>query len=192
MTNDQKQCLLRYLGYYKDTVDGDWGPNSMNATRDFQKDNGLTVDGVFGNATKKKILEHVANGTGFKSVKATTASKTGDWWDDIEYFDKSEFVCHCGGRYCKGYPAEPKEKLVRVADAVRKALKAPATVSSGVRCKQHNANVGGVYNSKHLDGDAMDFSIEGKTSNQVLAEVRKHKEIKYAYAIDGSYVHMNI
>lgn len=192
MTNEQKQCLLRYLGYYTGDVDGIWGSDSKAATKDFQKANGLDQDGVFGNATKKKILAHIANETGFKKVQTTNVSKTGDWWDDIEYFEKSEFACHCGGKYCKGYPAEPQEKLIRVADAVRKALKAPATVSSGVRCEKHNANVGGVSNSKHLSGKAMDFCIKGKTANQVLAEVRKHKEITYAYAIDNNYVHMNI
>jgi uncharacterized protein YcbK (DUF882 family) len=52
--------------------------------------------------------------------------------------------------------------------------------------------VGGVSNSRHLEGKAMDFSIRGKTSAQVLAYVQKQPEIRYAYAIDGSYVHMDI
>lgn len=114
------------------------------------------------------------------------------WWDDIKYFDRDEFECHCEGKYCDGYPAEPSQILVRVADRVREHFGAPAIVSSGVRCKTHNANVGGVANSKHLSGKAMDFCISGKTAEQVLAYVEKQPEINYAYAIDREYVHMDV
>jgi uncharacterized protein YcbK (DUF882 family) len=64
-------------------------------------------------------------------------------------------------------------------------------VASGLRCEQHNANVGGVANSRHKTGRAMDFRIEGKTSAQVLAYVQQQPEIRYAYAIDSQYVHMD-
>lgn len=190
MTNDQKQCLLRYLGYYTEDVDGIWGADSKAATKAFQKDNGLADDGVFGASTKKKILEHVAAGTGFKKVESK--SSNGTWWDDIEYFTRDEFKCHCGGKYCKGFAAEPQEKLVRVADKIRKNLGGAATVTSGVRCTRHNVNVGGVSNSRHLSGKAMDFGIKGKNADQILAEVKKHPEIRYAYKIDSKHVHMDI
>ena len=190
MTNDQKQCLLRYLGYYTEDVDGIWGVDSKAATKAFQEDNGLTPDGVFGSATEKKMLAHIAAGTGFKKVASN--STDGTWWDDIEYFSRDEFKCQCGGKYCKGFDAEPQEKLIRVADKIRKNLGGPATVTSGVRCSRHNANVGGVSNSRHLSGKAMDFRIKGKTADQVLAEVNKHSEIRYAYKIDNDHVHMDI
>ena len=186
MTNDQKQCLLRYLGYYTKAVDGIWGADSKAATKDFQHDNGLKEDGIFGNDTEKKVLAHIAAKTGFK--KATAAS----WWDSIKYFKREEFACKCGGKYCNGYPAEPKEALVRVADDIRKNLGGVATVTSGVRCSKHNANVGGVSNSRHLKGSAMDFGIAGKTADQILAEVKKHPKITYAYKIDSKHVHMDI
>ena len=48
MTNQQKQCLLYYLGFYKGTIDGKWGSKSKSAAKAFQKDYGLTVDGVVG------------------------------------------------------------------------------------------------------------------------------------------------
>lgn len=188
MTNEQKQCLLRYLGYYDDDVDGIWGANSINATKDFQKDNNLEEDGKFGNAVKAKILEHVAKDTGFKKA-VSTSPKT---WEGIKHFDKSEFACKCGGKYCKGYPVEPQLKLIRVADAIREKADKPAIVTSGIRCTRHNANVGGVSNSRHLSGKAMDFRIEGWSSDKLLAEVKKYSEIRYAYAIDSQHVHMDI
>ena len=190
MTNDQKQCLLRYLGYYDDDVDGIWGANSKSATKAFQRDNGLKESGTFDTAAQNAAKAHIAAGTGFKKA-ASSSTKTG-WWKDIEYFTRDEFKCKCGGAHCKGFPAEPQEKLIRVADEIRKKLGAPATVTSGVRCTKHNANVGGVSNSRHLSGKAMDFGVAGKTADQIMAEVNKHPEIRYAYKIDSEHVHMDI
>ena len=187
MTVKQKQCLLYVLGYYVGNIDGVWGAGSKTACEAFQKDfGGLTVDGVAGDQTVKAMKHAVAYGI----AKKTETSKTGDFWDEIKYFRKSEFKCKCGK--CGGYPANPKEKLIRVADKVRENLGGEATVSSGVRCATHNARVGGASNSRHLLGKAMDFCIAGKTADQVLAEVNKHKEIRYAYKIDSRYVHMDI
>lgn len=186
MTAKQKQCLLYYLGYYVGDIDGSWGVLSKTATKAFQTDHGLTADGIFGDKTKEKILSVIATG----ETPKTTETKT--FWDEIVYFDRSEFACHCGGAHCNGFPAEPQEKLIRVADKIRKKFGSAATVSSGVRCTQHNANVGGVSNSRHLSGKAMDFCVAGKSSAQLLAEVQKHSDIRYAYAIDSSFVHMDI
>lgn len=188
MTNEQKQCLLRYLGYYDDDVDGIWGTNSVNATKDFQKDNGLEKDGIFGNDVETAILAHITKKTGFKKIVNNSASS----WTDIKYFDKSEFACKCGGKHCTGYPVEPQLKLIRVADSIRKKANKKAIVTSGVRCAKHNASVGGVSNSRHLSGKAMDFRIEGWSSDKLLAEVKTYSEIRYAYAIDSQHVHMDI
>lgn len=188
MTVKQKQALLLYLGYYVGEVDGIWGTLSKTATKAFQQDHGLNPDGVFGDATAKAARVAVAA----DEIKKTTDTDTGTFWDEIVYFDPSEFACHCGGKYCNGYPEEPKEKLIRVADRVRKNLGGAATVSSGVRCSRHNSNVGGVSNSRHLSGKAMDFCIAGKSAEQTLAYVQQQPEIRYAYAIDSTFVHMDI
>lgn len=188
MTNKQKQCLLEYLGYYSpenskgvNNVDGIWGAASKEATKKFQGDYNLEVDGIFGPDTEKRAKEVIANG---ELPKIN--------WDDVKFFKRSEFMCKCGGKYCDGFPAEPHPLLVKVADRVREHFGSAAIVSSGVRCKQHNANVGGVEKSRHLSGKAMDFRIKGKTAKEVLAYVQNQPEIRYAYAIDSSYVHMDV
>ena len=187
MTIKQKQCLLEYLGYYKvensnkvNNVDGIWGAASAAATKAFQSDYGLDADGIFGSATEAKILDVVATG-----------EKPGVDWDKVKYFDKGEFACKCGSAFCDGFPAEPSRKLVRLAEEIRGFYGVPVMISSGVRCVRHNANVGGVANSRHLSGKAMDFCVKGKPASRVLAYV-KTLPVRYAYPIDENYVHMDV
>lgn len=183
MTIKQRQLLLAYLGYYTGEIDGEWGSGSEAATRAFQEDFGdLEVDGDAGSATQKALKQAVASG--MPDNKA--------FWADIKYFDRDEFKCHCDGKYCDGHPVEMKATLIRVADRVREHFGAPCNVSSGIRCEKHNVNVGGVDNSRHKLGKAMDFCISGKTASEVLAYVEKQPEIRYCYAIDNYYVHMDI
>lgn len=187
MTTKQKQCLLEYLGYYSpenskkvNNVDDLWGAKTKAATMAFQSDYGLEATGEFDAATEKRIKEVIAND-----------EKPVDFWSGIKYFTRDEFKCKCG-KHCDGFPVEPKKKLVTVADRVREHFGKAAIVSSGVRCKQHNANVGGVANSRHLSGKAVDFRVSGKSAKEVLAYAEKQPEIRYAYAIDKNYIHMDI
>lgn len=161
MTVIQIQHLLAYLGYDPGDCDGAMGRNTQAAVRRFQADYGLTADGDPGSATQKMLIGAIA-GTAAKVDKPaqTGQAKTGTFWDDIQYFARAEFRCQCGGKYCNGYPAEPAEETVRMADEIRRRAGVPLKVNSGVRCKQHNAgpNVGGVWNSLHLTGQAVDLS----------------------------------
>lgn len=81
---------------------------------------------------------------------------------------------------------------MRAADKVREHFGAPMPVSSGVRCASHNKEVGGVSNSRHLSGKAMDFSVRGFSAVSALPYVQSLPEIRYAYAIDSGWVHMDI
>ena len=183
MNTKQKQALLFYLGYYVGAIDGVWGSGSKTACKAFQKDFGLTADGVCGTDTEKALKHTVCYGIS----KKEEAVQSGDFWDDIKYFKKPEFRCRCG---CGA--DEMNETLIRVADRVREHFGKAITVSSGRRCANHNARVGGVSNSRHLSGKAMDFSVSGKSATQVLEYVQKQPEIRYAYAIDSGYVHMDV
>ena len=165
MTAHQQKCLLSFLGY-----------EGEQATAEFQAHYGLVSDGIFGPKTKEKILQVICQPDG---------------WSGIRHFTRGEFACKCGG-ICDGFPAEPAEKLVRIADQVREHFGSAAIVTSGVRCTVHNANVGGVANSRHLLGKAMEFRIVGKSATEILDYVNQLTDIRYAYAIDAQHVHMDI
>lgn len=191
MTIKQKQCLLAYLGYYTGSVDGIWGNQSRAATESFQRDHQLSVDGTFGEATAQRAREVIASGE--EPVKLSQQPQSGsgaDWWKEIRYFTREEFRCPCSR--CGGFPVEPEESIVRLADRVRGHFGAPATVSSGVRCVEHNREVGGVAASRHLRGKAMDFTVSGVAGSTVLAYVQSMGGVRYAYAIDSSFVHMDV
>ena len=189
MTHKQRQNLLQFLDYNPGTPDNIWGDQSQRAMGLFQYDFGLPVTGMGDPITDEALLKAVSE---WEPEKSQTPG-SGSWWDEIEYFDRSEFKCTCGSRGCNGYPAEPRERLVRNADMARKHFGRPAIVSSGVRCQLRNSELpGSAANSLHLTGRAMDFGIPGVSSATLLAYVRTLPEVHEAYAIDDSYVHMGV
>ena len=65
------QKRLKELGYYKGAADGDYGPATEKAVKEFQKANGLRADGKCGEQTLKKM-----NSKDAKSKKEATATAT--------------------------------------------------------------------------------------------------------------------
>ena len=191
MTEKQKQNLLAYLGYYVGDIDGIWGTLSETAMSAFKADfKGLDVPNMPENAPEKALKHAVAYDL-FKTEPVK--DETGTFWDEIEYFDRSEFKCKCGGMYCSGYPAEPDERMVRIADQLRKNMGVPITIISGLRCKTWNSIQGGVSNSQHMYGEAADIYARGVSQSRVEAELDKIGGVRYHYAIkDSSNVHFDV
>ena len=57
MNNFEIQSDLQYLGFYYGAIDGKIGWQTRNAIKSFQKSMELTVDGIFGERSTKKMLE---------------------------------------------------------------------------------------------------------------------------------------
>lgn len=182
MTDKQKQNILQFLGLYDGDIDGIWGPKSQEAMKSVRKKYPDLDDTA-------ALLEAVA---AWEPVIPETES-TGTFWDEIEYFDRSEFKCKCGGKYCNGYPSEPDERMVKIADQLRKNLGVPITIVSGLRDRQWNAVQGGVENSQHMYGEAADIYAKGVSQSRVEAELDKIGGVRYHYAIASSNnVHFDV
>ena len=194
MTVKQRQLLLAYLGYYAGPIDWIWGNGSKEACKEFQQAfGGIAVDAVGGPETDIALRQAVAQGLCQNSEEKDAPDSSGDFWAQIRYFRREEFRCKCGGAYCGGFPAEPKEALVRIADQLRKNLGVPVTVVSGLRCPAWNSIQGGVENSQHMYGEAADICAAGCSQAQVEAELDRIGGVRYHYPIAGSSnVHFDI
>ena len=205
MTIKQQQHLLAYLGYYVGNVDGVWGALSKTATKAFQKDffqQDSKVDGVCGAETEQALKHAVAYGMPAKKVESTVTNKTGTFWDEIKYFTRDEFRCPCGK--CGGYPVEPKEALVRIADEMRGSFGRPMIIvppdghsgGSGVRCQKYNDSLSGSSpTSRHVQGKAVDFSAPGVPASTIEAYLKKlinAGRLRYWYKISSGSYHMDI
>ena len=168
MTITQKQHLLNYLGYDTGGVDGIWGKRSQAAEQAF------------------RTARNCPDAPLETALRAAVAGE--NVWDTVKYFTPGEFACKCG---C-GCDTQVDPRLLRLADQVREHFDAPCIVSSGVRCEAHNKKVGGAAESRHMSGKAMDFRIKGKTAIQTLAFVQTLPGVRYTYAIDANYVHMDV
>ncbi len=176
----QVQLLLTYLGYDPGEIDGANGPKTTAAVLIFQSREGLEQDGRPGPLTQERLLDAVANGRFYSEADISADdSSTGDgtFWNEIEYFKRGEFACHCNGKYCNGFPVEMSEETVRIVDEIRRRAGVPINIGSGVRCTKHNAAVGGVSNSRHLTGLAADLncSLSPSVLHTIAEEVMKEK-----------------
>lgn len=58
----QRQLNLRtHCGYYMGSIDGKEGKGTKSAYKNFQKDNGLKADGIYGPATDSKLISVIKN-----------------------------------------------------------------------------------------------------------------------------------
>ena len=72
--------------------------------------------------------------------------------NDTKNFKVGEFACKCG---CGN---EVKQELIDMLQVIRERSGIPIRVNSGYRCPIHNAKVGGVKDSQHIQGVAADIS----------------------------------
>ena len=166
-------------------TDGLAGPATVGATAAYQEAHGLPVTGIADTQTREHIQSNAA-------PEPQDELETGTFWVEIKYFTRDELRCKCGGRYCDGFPAEPQELVVRLADRAREHFGKPAVNVSFLRCQRWNALCGGVANSQHMYGEAMDICIPGISANDLYSYLRKQPEVRYTYKINNTNVHFDI
>lgn len=195
MTIKQQQLLLAYLGFDPGEIDGVDGRNTDKARKAFEGTYGVS-------ATEGNLIAAVCGALGKVEKPPDTAKPTGTFWDEIQHFTREEFRCPCGK--CGGFPVEPREEIVRICEETREHFGKPMTIvppdghsgGSGVRCAEYNATLGGsVSNSRHLEGKAVDFSVQGVSGSVAKAwcdRLIAQGRLRYAYIIGGNNVHMDI
>ena len=151
------------------------------AIKDFQKKNGLVVDGIAGTQTMNKL-------------KNSSSSSNILSWNDIKNFKKSEFDCPCCGKN------NIDLRLVKILeDYFRNYYNAPTIITSGCRCQKYNNSLtGSVKGSRHIDGAAADFYVKGISVNEFYARAKELQAkgiIKYTYTNNSNMrgaIHINI
>lgn len=85
-----------------------------------------------------------------------------------KYFSEAELSCRC----CGELPPDGMDpRLLDVLDTMRETLGGPLELSCAYRCPSHNAEVGGVPNSQHVQGTAADVLCPNGVSVDELASV---------------------
>ena len=89
-------------------------------------------------------------------------------------FNLREFACPC----CQLVKIELY--LINCLQALRFALKEPIRVTSGYRCIKHNKAVGGMTDSRHIQGRAVDVLLKSCDDISIIKLARKIG-FKYCY-----------
>ena len=112
--------------------------------------------------------------------------------NDFKNFKYHELKCKCGGKYCNGYPTGFSYDLLTNLQKARDYFGKAVIITSPLRCARHNSNVGGVKNSKHTLGRAVDFYVKGVSYSKLKAYMDKLPYKNYIYNVSGSVMHYDI
>lgn len=102
------------------------------------------------------------------------------------YFKEKEFACKCG---C-GYSDISQELLSRL-NLAREEAGVPFIITSGCRCKEHNKAVGGVADSAHTKGLAVDIYAPDATRWHILAALFLYFH-RIGISFKGNFIHVDI
>lgn len=176
----------------KTDIDGIIGNDTVACLTRYQTAVGLTADGIMGVETYRKLFNDPSYGA------ATTTRNTGGI---SAHFNKTEFRCGCGGRYCNGYNGkEVSTSLLNILEKLRSYYGRPIVITSGIRCQKYNDSLrGSIKTSAHIQGKAADIYIRGITdSASGRAQVKRlayQYGAKYCYygtSNMGNAVHINV
>jgi len=101
-----------------------------------------------------------------------------------------EFKCQCKRKECH-YTLYSK-RLTSAYHKVRKNMAVPLRINSGFRCQLHNTAIGGVNQSSHTTGHAIDISFKGLTHDQkkqLIELCRKYFDYVQIYS---NFIHCQI
>ena len=102
-------------------------------------------------------------------------------------FSRQEFKCKC----CKCDYDTVDAELIEVLQSLRGHFNSPIKVTSGNRCYEHNAIVGGSANSYHVRGRAADIQVEGVSPSTVQDHLKLTYPDKFGIGSYRSFTHID-
>lgn len=109
------------------------------------------------------------------------------------HFIESEFYCKCDK--CKADPGrrvKVNPLLIEELEKIRSYFGLPVIINSGVRCPEHNAEVGGKPHSQHLLGNAADIVIRGVCPRVIYSYINVVYPNKYGAGLYKTFVHFDV
>lgn len=106
---------------------------------------------------------------------------------------RSEFACKCG---CGFDSAD--HQLVEILQEVRdrfevvKGKPLPLVITSGNRCSEHNAKVGGAPKSNHTKGIAVDFMMPEVEPSEIFDHLDGVFPDQYGLILYPGWVHFDV
>lgn len=110
-----------------------------------------------------------------------------DW--KSEFFRAAEFRCKCGRPTCGA--VSPKPRLIDLLDQLRRLVGRPLHITSGVRCRAHNAAVGGSRRSQHMFGAAADIACATPAERDELEAAAKRVGF-LGFGIGRTFLHLDV
>ena len=109
------------------------------------------------------------------------------------HFSNQELACrHCGINRCTPEFVAVLEKFRAGVGSARGGKDTPVAVNDAYRCPVHNAEVGGVPKSEHLQGIAADVHVEGMTAVELYWVALRTPDIKGIGRADvQNYLHID-
>lgn len=104
-------------------------------------------------------------------------------------FKASEMECRCGCGML------PDPKLMEWLQWVRNSLRQPMPVTSGARCPEWNAKIGGRPGSQHVHGMAADIAVHGLAAMNLIGVAKlwgvQGLGLKQHGPVEGRFVHLD-
>ncbi len=103
----------------------------------------------------------------------------------IRYFNADEFKCkHCGEILIES-------SLIDILEELREHLGKPIKITSAYRCPIHNKRVGGVRNSSHVKGLAVDIRATNSRDRHKIISFLVSKGVN-RIGIADSFIHFDL
>lgn len=105
----------------------------------------------------------------------------------MKNFQPNEFACNdgCGGGY-----SDMDAKFLAALDEARSLAGIPFTLTSAYRCANHNKAVGGVANSSHTTGHAVDILARSGREKWIIVNALVASGFN-RIGIAGSFIHVD-